>query len=434
MLGEALAAARAIGHEKYRFAALAALAPRLAELGHPAEALEAARAIGDERSRSEALAALAPRLAPTERDQVLREAVAAARAIGDERSRSRRWPRWPPTDRAVALRGGGGSAGDRGRVVPLRALAALAPRLAPTERDQALREALAAARAIGHERSRSRALAALAPHLTAPLLGEALEAARAIGDEGSSRSAALAALAPRLAPTERDQALREAVAAARAIEFEGSRSRALAALAPHLTAPLLGEAVEAARAIGDERSRSRALAALAPRLAPTERDQALREALEAARAIGDEGSRSAALAALAPRLDCDRCSARRWRQRGRSGTRSPGRGAGRAGPPPGCAVLGEALEAARAIKDERSRSAALAALAPRLAPTERDQACARRWRRRGRSGTSCPGPRCWPRWPPAWRSGTNRPRRWRRRGRSGDERARSKRWPRWLPT
>ena len=44
------------------------------------------------------------------------------------------------------------------------------------------------------------------------------------------------------------------------------------------------------------------MAALAPRLAPTERDQALREALEAARAIEDEGFRSAALAALAPRL------------------------------------------------------------------------------------------------------------------------------------
>ena len=73
----------------------------------------------------------------------------------------------------------------------------------------------------------------------------------------------------------------------RAIEDKRSRSEALAALAPHLTAPLLGEALEAARAIEAEWSRSEALAALAPRLAPTERDQVLREALEAARAIGD---------------------------------------------------------------------------------------------------------------------------------------------------
>ena len=63
MLGEALEAARAIEDEGSRSAALAALAPRLAELGQPAEALEAARAIGDEGSRSEALAGLALRLA-----------------------------------------------------------------------------------------------------------------------------------------------------------------------------------------------------------------------------------------------------------------------------------------------------------------------------------------------------------------------------------
>ncbi len=46
---------------------------------------------------------------------------------------------------------------------------------------------------------------------------------------------------------------------------------------------------------------------------------------------------------------------------------------------------GEALEAARAIGDEWSRSQALAALAPHLAPRRRS---ARRWRRRGPSGTS----------------------------------------------
>ena len=234
------------------------------------------------------------------------------------------------------------------------ALAALAPRLAPTERDQALREALEAARAIGDEEYRSAALVALAPHLTAPLLGEALEAARAIGEE-RLRSQALVALAPRLAPTERDQALREALEAARAIKYEGSRSEALAALAPHLTAPLLGEALEAARAIGDEEYRSNALAALAPRLAPTERDQALRKARTAARAIVKEGEhyrymfetlakrapfRSAALVALAPRL---------------------------AAPTERDQALCEALTAVRAIVGERLRSDALAALAPRLA-------------------------------------------------------------------
>jgi len=100
-----------------------------------------------------------------------------------------------------------------------------------------------------------------------------------------------------LGPTERDQALREALEAARAIE-DGFLSRVLAALALRLTEPLLGEALEAARAIGNEVDRSEALAALAPRLT----EPLLGEALVAARAIGNEENRSRALAALAPQL------------------------------------------------------------------------------------------------------------------------------------
>ena len=178
-----------------------------------------------------------------------------------------------------------------------------------------LGEALEAARAIGDERSRSAALAALAPHLTAPLLGEALEAARAIGDEWS-RSAVLAALAPHLtAPLLGEaRAIKHEWSAALAGLAPWSRSKVLAALAPW--------------------SRSAVLAALAPRLAPTERDQALREAVEAARAIEHEWSRSAALAALAPHL-----TAPLLRERGGGagdrGRGVPVQGAGRAGPPPG---------------------------------------------------------------------------------------------------
>ena len=127
-----------------------------------------------------------------------------------------------------------------------------------------------------------------------------------------------------------------------------------------------------ARQIQEPELRTRALAALAPHLGPTERDQALREALEAARAIGDEGSRSQALAALAPHLDRALASARRWRRRGPSETRGPGprrwpRWPPTWGRPSGTRPSREALEAARAIGDEGSRSQALAALAPHLA-------------------------------------------------------------------
>ena len=235
-------------------------------------------------------------------------------------------------------------------------LAAVAPYLNPAERDQALREALEAARAIEDEESRSRVLAALAPRLTEPWLRKALEATWAIGNEGY-RSRALAALAPHLT----ELMLRKALKAARAIRYEGSR--ALAALAPHLTEPLLREALEAARAIGDEWDRSQALAALAPRLAELGHPA---EALEAARAIGDEWDRSEALTALAPHLT------EPW--------------------------LREALEAARAIRYEGSRSRALAALAPRWWSSATRP---RRWRRYGPSETRSPGPGRWPRWPRA---------------------------------
>ena len=189
--------------------ATAALAPPLTPQERDralTEALAAARGIGDEGDRSAALAVLAPHLGPTERNRALREALEAARAIEDEESRS-------------------------------AALAALAPHLTPQERDRVLAEALAAARAIKYEGDRSAALAALAPHLTPQerdrALTEALAAARGIGDEGD-RSAAPAALAPHLGPTERDRALHEALEAARAIGDERARSRTLAALAPHL--------------------------------------------------------------------------------------------------------------------------------------------------------------------------------------------------------
>ena len=186
-----------------------------------------------------------------------------------------------------------------------RALAALAPHLGSTERDQALREALEAALAIRDEQYLFRALAALAPHLTAPLLGEALAAALAIwGKPSRSR-----ALAPHLTPPLLGEVLAAAIRDAEVNRSEPALanrderylSRALAALAPHLTAPLLGEALAATRAIGDEKSRSRALAALAPHLtAPL-----LGEALAAAETIGETDYphlAKSSLAALALRL------------------------------------------------------------------------------------------------------------------------------------
>jgi hypothetical protein len=126
-LPEALAAAREIENGYDRADALADLAPRLAELGHPQEALAAAREIGDESYRAEALAGLAPHLP----EGLLPEALAAAWEIGGEFARA-------------------------------QALAGLAPHLPPDLKEEALREALAAAREIENGYARAKALAGLA--------------------------------------------------------------------------------------------------------------------------------------------------------------------------------------------------------------------------------------------------------------------------------
>lgn len=88
--------------------------------------------------------------------------------------------------------------------------------LAPLLRETLLPDALAAAREIGDERARASALAKLALHLPETLLPDALAAARAIRDE-RARPSALAQLAPLLPEPQREAALREALAAARAI-------------------------------------------------------------------------------------------------------------------------------------------------------------------------------------------------------------------------
>jgi hypothetical protein len=77
----------------------------------------------------------------------------------------------------------------------------------PAERDQALHEALAATRAIGHKTSRAWVLAVLVPHLVPAerhqVLHEALDVARAIGAE-ERRAEVLAVLAPHLAKITRE--------------------------------------------------------------------------------------------------------------------------------------------------------------------------------------------------------------------------------------
>jgi hypothetical protein len=236
LLRRALEAARAISGRRSA-PALAGLALRLAELGHPAEALEAAQAVADDDRRAGALEALAPQLAKLGHPA---EALEAALAIADDGLRA-------------------------------KALAGLAPHLP----EPLLRRALEATLAIRFDWRRAEALVALAPHLPEPLLRRALEDVLAIAD-GGRRAKVLAELAPHLP----EPLLRRALEDVLAIADGGRRAEALAGLAPLLPEPLLRRALEAAEAIRDAPGRALALARLGKRVPSSKWKEALQEALE----------------------------------------------------------------------------------------------------------------------------------------------------------
>ena len=342
-LQQALAAAQAIGDERYRAQALAALAPQLTGEAHQqalAQALAASQAIADAGTRANALAALAPQLIGEARQQALAQALAANQAVGDEGRLAEALAALASqlTGELLAQALAASQAIDDEQY-RADTLAALAPQLT----GDLLAQALAVAWAIGDEGNRAQALAALAPQLTGELLAQALAASQAIDDE-QYRADTLAALAPQLT----GDLLAQALAVAWAIGDEGNRAQALAALAPQLTGELLAQTLAAAQAIDDAWYRADALDTLAPQLTGEARQQALAQALAAAQAIAKEGRRAEALAALAPQLTGEA------RQQ----------------------ALAQALAAAQAIAEEGKRAEALAALAPQLTGEARQQALA----------------------------------------------------------
>jgi hypothetical protein len=375
LLGEALVAALGIEDEEDRAEALVGLAPHLpAEL--MGEALTAARGIVDERWRAEALVGLAPHLPVGEREAVLAKALAAAQGVAEGRIYElegrpekglfhRFWAAiWHVFRRKTLKRTLESSemmaplqdlhapvTDDESRAV---ALAGLAPHLSA----ELMGEALAAARGIAEGLRRAETLAGLAPHLPVELMGEALAAGIA---DGRWRVEALAGLAPHLPPG----LLGEALAVARGIAQEESRAEALAGLAPHLPVELLGEALAAARGIADERWRAEALARLAPHL-PVE---LMGEALATAWGTEDEGWRVYALVGLAPHLPAGLLGeALAAVRRIKVGWILAYALVGLAPHLP-AELMGEALAAARGIEDKRDRASALTGLAPHL-PTD----------------------------------------------------------------
>lgn len=419
VLRDAVVAARAIWPDHARALALTALARQLPEGEQHcvlAEALEAIRGVVPARERTEGLCVLAPLVEAAPRAHVLAEAVRAARSIHNDRDRAqalalvavvqRRADRlgtlreaasaaWHVGDRAARWRAVGALARYlpddllaraakavlhlRDGVAKADALATLFPddfpaRATPATRrirDEAVRAALASARAVRDRLARGRALAALvsllaeaergpaaeealwlalderhraapsqaaadlAPYLPLATLGGLARADGVVADP-FHRCRALAALASRLPAGDprRSHALGDGVRLAGRCLYDDDQGLALEALAPSLAGPPLEKALAAARALRAGGPRCRALAALAQRLDPADRRAVMCEAVDAAACARHEAVRADGLARLAPLL---------------------------AGGP-----LDEAVRVARLLLDVRARCRAVAALAPHL--------------------------------------------------------------------
>jgi hypothetical protein len=268
MLNEALAVVRDMPGEDWegrsiRAQVLAALASRLAQLGHLQDAFAVLQETEDEGNWAKVLTALVPYLP----EHLLQGVVTAVRRIQSEKIRA-------------------------------EALAELAPHLP----EHLVRDALAAAQEIGWEEHRVEALTGVAPHLPEPLkvevLKEALKAVRHMFTH--ARATALTGLAPYLP----EQLLEEAVAVALAMRAASRRVEALTALAPYLSGPLKGralrEALVAVKAMRSPSSKLRALTRLAPHLSEVLKGEVLQEALALVHNIGNERVRAEALVGLAP--------------------------------------------------------------------------------------------------------------------------------------
>jgi hypothetical protein len=146
---EALKTTIAIRDEVTRAQALSDLAPLLPEL-YVREALVAAHDMHRSDAKAHALTRLAERLPNPLREETLREALKAAREIPYTAESGRSW--WGVEEHYD----GGGQA---------RALSELIPRLSESLKDEAVVEALAAARVIQDTDARAQILSELTPHL-----------------------------------------------------------------------------------------------------------------------------------------------------------------------------------------------------------------------------------------------------------------------------
>ena len=216
----AIELARSLSDRTGHDLALAATASRAASLGQGDEALASARAITDAGCRAEALTAIAPSLGATaDQSQALSEAIEAAMSLAD--------PAHAAVLAAIAACAAQIGHSDENQAAVRwigeewwreRALASLSPRPWPATSGPSLHDALSAARGAEDAARRAKLLGMLLPFLDGQELGlalrDALEAAHTVGGDECSRAIALVAVSYNVSPTERERALRKALATA----------------------------------------------------------------------------------------------------------------------------------------------------------------------------------------------------------------------------
>ncbi|MDD5266651.1 MAG: hypothetical protein PHO08_05930 [Methylococcales bacterium] len=301
---EALLKAKGISDEELRASALTAIAG-INQLNRPIllDVLRSAQEIINPMSRNHVIVALSSGLIGPELEACLNDALLEAIATEDDHLRVWLLTELSPCLRPPLLN----LALSAARAIPdassrAEMLAALLKKEgASPEKEAVLRDAIDAAQKCNW-RLRAFILAALAPHLSGPLLSEAMSAV-AFEDESYCASA-LIALARGLNGRQKKRILLLAMAAVTAITDEGDLGEQLAALAPQLSGPLLAEALTTARAISDEHPHAKAkvLTALMGCFKGEEQKAILQEAQSEARNIGPDASRGEVLATLVPQL------------------------------------------------------------------------------------------------------------------------------------
>lgn len=312
----AVAAARELGDAWRRAWSLMQLM-RLEGGPAPTEVLAAARLIVDDGARAGVLGLTASMLEGEAREAVAEEACAAARACTDPEVRSMQLANLAPHLMGEARRDALNEALLAARAVDdafqrATKLGRIASQLDEPMKARMLQEALEVAPEIADPDRRSRLLAEIAESLDGdarrPLVQEALEAARGI-DDAVAGASALIALSAQMSASARRSATDAALIAARSIRNLDMRCAVLVELARESHGDAremaLQLAAESARSDADPYWRTQNLTLVAAERSGDVRSALLREALETARHMVLPGGRGEALARLAALLPDD---------------------------------------------------------------------------------------------------------------------------------